>query len=339
MITNVIAFLSSIATAILIGVGLVSLNIRHKSNAKLEELSGMLANLINTSNTQSQYINLTQRFANLQEVYYVYKQNYSFFTNEQAEAIDLIINLKKLLYISAFIWVFESLLILLSGKNFFEYAIATVVITVLVVIFIKFSTKFKYFVGDFTASEGNFPKPETLLKPNSIIDNATLSYLSPQLPLNFMEAGIAIELDPPKNPDEYIIKFDSASMSRSNENISYDYSKFFANGRLLFAFNYSFTGELRFYDKNGDDGHSFLVSSEYFKAGFSNIYDVGFSYKTPSPHLQKIVFIIFDDESNKECATITFNVPPHHDLLRKTLLISQATALQNMPDEVEVNEQ
>ena len=336
MITNVIAFLSSIATAILVGVGLVSLNIKYKNNSKLEELTNMLASLINTSNTQSQYVNLTQRFANLQEAFYVYKQNYSSFLNEQAEAVDLISNLKKLLYISLFIWVFESILILVSGKNLFEYAVATAIIAVLVVVFLKFSTKFKYFVGDFSLGEGDFPKPETLLAPTNTINNTTVTYISPQLPLNFLEAGIALELDPPKNPDEYIIRFDSeASQNSDNENISYDYSNFFANGRLLFSFNYSFNGELHFYAKDGDDGHPFSVSSEYFKAGFSNIYDIGFSYRTPTNHLQKVVFILFKENSREEYANITFIVPPHNDMLKKNLLITQAIAVKNIsPDNI-----
>lgn len=330
MITNIIAFLSSIATAILVGVGLVALNLKYKNNVKLEEISTLLTNLINTTNTQLNLKNVSKRFANLQESYYTYKQNYTAISNEQAQALILITSLKKLLYISLFIWLFESILIFVSGQNLLEYAVATVVIGIMVFIFIKFALKFKYFAGNFAMNGGNLPKPETLLIPINVLNDATLTYISPQLPLNFMEAGMAIELDPPKNPEDYIVPVTSNpaenNVEAEKEPVSYDYSNFFANGRLLFSFNYKFNGELRFYNKHGDNNKPFSISSEYFKAGFSNIYDIGFSYHIPVHQLEKIVLSIFAEDDSSEYATITFTVPRYDELPEKHVVLTQAVA-------------
>lgn len=323
MIANIIAFLSSISAAILVGAGLAALNIKNKKNTRLEELTNTLTSLITISNTQSQYINFLQRFSNIQESYYIYKQNYTAFLHEQTEALALITNLRKLIFAALVIWAVEALLILISGKNFLEYALATLIISVIVAVFIKFFNQFNLFVQEFSTGIADFPKPDALLTPTNLLTEQTALYLSPQLPLNFMESGMSIELDAPKNPEEYtLVKEDE----KGNEYTLTDFSEFTANGRMLFSFQHNFKGELHFHDKNGDDGKTFAVSSDFFKAGFSNIYDISFTYHTPLHHLSQIIFIIFSPGTSDPYAKITFPVAPYDELPTQSIILSNAVA-------------
>ncbi len=324
MITNVIAFLSSIATAVFVGICIVSINIKYKSGLKRKDLAGLFARLSNISNTYVAYPQMSERFASLQAAYYIYKQNYTLFLQEQSESVSLIQNLKKLLYIALGIWVLESMMIIFSGKNFFEYLLATVILLILVVLFIKFSAKFKDLVTDFSLGISSFPDPDVLLNPLSVPEKNQYTYVSENMPLNLMEGSTAIEFDPPRTPPplkEFPGETDSAVAV-------YDFSQFEANGRLFFAFPFKFEGELRFFTKEGDTQNPFPISSEYFKAGFSHIYDIGFSYRVPLHLMEKIVLYIKDENTGHNRAKITFSVPPGDSMPEKAVKLLQPVAVK-----------
>ncbi len=330
MITNVIAFLSSIATAIFIGICIVSINIKYKNNLRRKDLAGFFTRLANISNTYPAFASMSERFSNLQATYYIYKQNHGLFITEQKEYGELIVSLKKLLHIALAIWAVESWLIIFSGRNIFEYIMATAIIVLLVVLFIKFSGEFKKLISDFALGESSFPNPLSLLDPLSTPEKNDETYVSQNMPLNLMEAGTIIELEPPKDP--LIYKQESAQEEEVDdealENPFYDFSHFEANGRLLFAFPYKFTGQLHFYDKHGDDNNPFPVSSDYFKAGFSHLYDIGFAYHTPVHLLEKIVLYIEAKDDQTKSAQITFIIQTPDELPDKPVTLMQATAIK-----------
>ncbi len=326
MITNVIAFLSSIATAVFIGIGVVAINVKNKTTQKRKDLAGLFTRLANISNTYMAYPQMQERFANLQAAYYLYKQNHVDLLQEQLESVDLINNLKKLLYVAISIWVLESGMIIFSGRNFLEYFLATVIIVILAALFLKFSEKFKDMITDFSAGV-NFPDPDSLLDPLTVPEKNQYAYVADDMPLNLLESGIVIEFDPPLTPPPRI---DEVADDESDEETVpiYDFSHFEANGRLLFAFPYKFTGELHFFTRQGDTGEAFPVSSDFFKAGFSHVYDITFPYHTPLHHLEKAVLYINAGRSGPRKARVTFNIPLMDALPEKSELLMQPIAVK-----------